>query len=204
MAISYPLSLPSVKGPSSIVIRAMNTIGVLESPFSYVQQVQDFAGDRWEADVILTPMKRADAEQWNAKLLALRGRYGTFVLGDFVNTSPRGTWSGTPLVNGASQTGETLAIDGVSVGATALAGDWFQLGSGSTSRLYKVLQDATANGSGQMTLDIWPQLRTSPANNDALTLSSPKGLWRLASNTREWSIETAQIYGLRFSAIEAL
>jgi hypothetical protein len=202
MAISYPLSLPSVKGPSSIVIRAMNTIGVLESPFSYVQQVQDFAGDRWEMDVMLVPMKRSNAEEWVAKLLALKGAYGTFLLGDSVNTSPRGTWSGTPLVKGASQTGESLAIDGVSAGATALAGDWFQLGSGSSTRLHKVLVDATANGSGEMTLDIFPKLRSSPADNAPLTLSSPKGLWRLASNTREWSIETAQIYGIRFSAIE--
>lgn len=204
MALSFPLTAPTVKNPRDIVIRARSTVGMTASPFSHEQQTYVHQGESWELDVSLPPMKRANAAAWHAFLTALNGREGTFVMGDLVGANPRGTWSGTPLVNGSSQTGKTLNVDGVSAGATALAGDWFQLGSGSTTRLHQVVQDATANGSGQLVLEIWPRLRASPADNAPLTITSAKGIWRLASNTREWSIGLAQIYGIRFAAVEAL
>ena len=123
-------------------------------------------------------MKREDAEQLIAFMLKLNGTYGTFTLGDPLNTSPRGVGTGTPLVNGGSQTGNSLVTDGWTSGQTGIlkAGDWIQLGSGSTSRLYKILSDANSNGSGQATFDIWPNLRSSPADNAAITVSSPKKL----------------------------
>lgn len=175
------------------------------SPFSFSQQVYVHQGDRWEADVVLEPMKRADAEPWVAWALSLNGREGTFLLGpDPINTTPRGTWAGTPLVNGASQTGKTLVVDGFGASATVKAGDWFQLGSASGAQLYKVVQDGTASGGGALSIEIWPRLRTSPADNAPLTSTSPKGVFRLARNQSEWSLELAQIYGLQFSALEAL
>lgn len=206
MSISYPLSLPSQVAFNGIEFRARSAVGVSESPFTFSQQVYAHQGQIWEADLSLPPMTREAAEQWVAFLLALNGREGTFLLGDTLNTTPRGTGTGTPLVNGASQTGNTLVTDGWTAGVTGIlkAGDWFQLGTGSSSRLHKIVQDATSDGSGNATLEIWPRLRSSPADNAALTLSAPKGLFRLASNVRAWSIGLAQLYGLSFAAVEAI
>lgn len=206
MALSYPLSLPATKSPAEVTLRARPVVGLSTSPFSFAQQAYVHQGEMWEADVVLPPMKRANAEPWIAFLLALNGRQGTMLLGpDTINTSARGTWVGSsPLVRGGSQTGKTLEVDNVSAGVTALAGDWFSLGTGSSTRLHKIVQDATANGSGQLTLEIWPRLRSSPADNAALTIASPKGVFRLASNVVEWSLQRAQLYGIRFSVLEAL
>lgn len=186
--------------------RGGSVVGVSTSPFSREQQVYAHQGDWWEVDVSLPAMKRADAEPWVAFLLALNGREGTFLLGEPINTAPRGVGTGTPLVKGASQTGRTLLTDGWTISQTGIlkAGDWFQLGTGSSSRLHKVVQDADSDGSGNATLEIWPRLRVSPADNAALTVSSPKGVFRLAGNMREWSLEQAAIYGLSFSCVEAL
>jgi hypothetical protein len=205
MAISYPLSLPASRFVRT-AFRARSVVGMSASPFSVAQQVYAWPGDCWMADVQLPPMKRANAEPWVAFLLALNGVEGTFLMGDVVNTTPRGVGTGTPLVKGASQTGKTLETDGWTAGQSPIlaAGDWFQLGTGSTSRLHKLVQNANSDGSGNATLEIWPRLRSSPADNAALTLSSPKGLWRLTSNVREWSLELAQIYGISFSCMEAL
>ena len=85
-----------------------------------------------------------------------------------------------------------------------LAGDYVQLGSGANTRLYKNLIDQTADGGGNMTIDIWPSLRSSPANNDALTVSSATGRWRLASNQMRWDIDDVAVYGIDFGAVEAL
>lgn len=205
MAITYPLALPSLRF-ARVTLRAVSGVAVSESPFTGAQQVYAQPRELWAADLSLPPMDRADAEAWVAWFLALNGREGTFLLGDPRNVSPRGTWAGSsPLVNGAGQTGKTLAIDGLSAGATVKAGDWFQLGSGASSRLHKVAQDATANGAGQVTLDLWPRLRASPADNAALTLASPQGVFRLSANDTAWSLEPGALYaGFNFSAGEAL
>lgn len=202
MTISYPLSIPAT-GIRSISIRARNVVAATASPFTGQQNLVRHQGSWWEAEVSLPPMDRPDAEEWIGFLMSLKGRYGTFLLGDPAATSPRGTWAGTPLVQGAGQTGETLVVDGFSAGATAKRGDYFGLGSGSTARIYKVLTDATA-AAGAMTLDIWPRLRESPADNAVVTTSSAAGLFRLASNDTEWSVDLARIYGLSFAAVEAI
>lgn len=157
-------------------------------------------------DVTLPPMKRADAEAWVAALVSLNGREGNFLFGDPANTSPRGVGTGTPLVNGGSQTGYDLITDGWTAGQTAImaAGDWIQLGSGSTSRLYKVISDVNSDGGGNATLTLWPKLRNSPSNNDAITVSSPRGRFMLADNLTDWSIDVASIYGISFRAVEDL
>lgn len=77
-------------------------------------------------------MADAVAEDWIASLLALKGRQGTFLLGDSILKAPRGTALGTPVVSGAGQTGDTLITSGWPVASNGLLkkGDWIQLGSG--------------------------------------------------------------------------
>lgn len=205
MTISYPLTAPTVRSPRNVRIGRISTVGLQMSPFTKEQTTYVHQGEMWKMDVSLPPMSRTLAEAWVGFLLALNGPEGTFLMGQPGYTTARGTWSAnSPLVNGASQTGKSLAVDGLTASATVKAGDWLQLGSGSSTRLHKVSQDATANGSGQVTLDIWPRLRSSPSDNAAVTISSPKGIWRLARNDQDWDIDLALIYGLSFSAIEAL
>jgi hypothetical protein len=204
--ISYPLALPTHTGIRSIELRATNAVAYARSPFTFAGQAFAYSGQMWQAEVTLPPMKRADAEQWVAWLVSLRGQFGTFLLGDPIGGTARGTPTGTPLVNGADQTGGTLNIDGASNSVTGWlkAGDYIQLGTGSSARLHKVLQDANSNGSGQVSLDLWPHIRVAPADNAAVTVSNAKGLFRLSSNEQSWSINEASIYGLTFGAMEAV
>jgi hypothetical protein len=204
MAITYPLSLPST-GIRAIRLTARDVVAVGESPFTLGAQVQQHAGQRWEADIELPPMVRADAEAWITFLLKLKGRFGTFLLRDTVSGAARGVWAGTPLVKGVHAAGASaVTIDGLTVATTVRVGDYIQFGSGLSTRLHKVLDDATANGSGEVTLDLWPNLRESLADNAPVVTSNALGLFRLASNERAWDIGLAQIYGLRFAAVEAL
>lgn len=202
MSISYPLTLPSTKSPARISFTSSSAVAVSRSPWTYNSQVQAFSGQVWLADISLPAMERADAEQWISFLLKLNGQEGTFLLGDGAAKTPRGTAAGSPLVNGASQTGQSLITDGWTSGSAVLkAGDYIQIGQ----RLYKVLNDVTSDGSGNATLDIWPRLRESPANNDPIVTASCVGLFRLASNqTPLFSVDAAKLYGLGFNAVEAL
>jgi hypothetical protein len=205
MTITYPLALPAGY-PARVSLRGRAVVGVSESPFSYAQQVYAHTGQRWEADIELPPMYEHVADKWVAWLLSLNGRQGTFLMGDPSKLAPRGIGGGTPLVMGAGQSGQTLAIDGCPTTTVGwlLAGDMIQLGSGSTATLHKVLVDANTNGSGEVTLDIWPRLRSVPADNAPVTIVSPVGRWRLASNEMAWSVGVAKRYGISFVAVEAL
>jgi len=202
MTISYPITLPTSPAPASVKLYGHAIVAVGVSPFTAQQQVYQHQGQFWRAQITLPPMRREDAEPWIAAMLSLNGRRGTFYLGDASATTPRGTATGTPLVNGASQTGQTLVTDGWTSGVTGIlkAGDYMQIGD----RLYKVLADANSDGTGNATFDIWPRLRESPADNAAITVTNTKGLFRRADNAAEWDIAPGKIFSMSFEAVEAI
>jgi hypothetical protein len=112
-----------------------------------------------------------------------------------------------PSVSGnQSANSDTLVITGFSpsVSGVFLAGDYIQLGSASSAQLYQVLQDASSNSSGEITLDIWPNLRTNVVDGAPVVVDSPKGIFRLANNISSWSINNFSAYGITFEAVEAL
>ncbi len=207
MAISYPLSMPS--SPTafrrfSLSTQSVNAIA--KSPYTFEEQRQTYQGMLWLAGVTLPPMKRAKAAAWIGFLTSLNGKEGTFLLGDPAGDAPRGVGTGSPLVNGGSQTGRTLNTKGWTTGVTGilLTGDYIQLGSGATSRLHQVVQDASSDGSGLSSLEIWPVLRESPVADSVIVINSTKGVFRLAENTSRSEVDFTSFYGLGFSAIEVI
>jgi hypothetical protein len=189
MSIAYPVTLPAHTGIASIGFRMVNTNAVSESPFTGVQQVQGYSRQRWEVDVTLPPLKHADAVQWIAFLASLRGRFGTFTLGDPMATSPAGTATSATVTGAAGDQSVTVTMTG-----TLLAGDYIQIGTG----LHRVL----VNRSGSGTLEIWPALRTA-ASAVAAVLVNPVGRFRLMADDPAWNVNSASIYGISFTAMEA-
>jgi len=206
MAISYPLALPTTTGIAKVRISANNVVGISQSPFTAKQQVYKYTGQFWEAEISLPPMKRSEAEYWISFLLKLNGSYGTFLLGDPNGATARGVATGTPLVNGASQTGNELVTDGWTTSTTGIlkAGDYIQLGGGASAKLHKVLDDVNSDSSGNATITIWPDLRSAPSDNAAIVVSGAKGVFRLSTNQSDWDVNEASIYGMTFPAREAL
>ena len=194
MAITYPLSLPTHTGIASSELRAINAVAYSQSPFTYAGQAHAYSGQMWQADISLPAMKRADAEQWIAFLVSLRGQYGTFTLNDPSATSPRGTAAAATISGSTGDSSVSVTMSG-----TLLAGDYIQLGTGANARLHKVLQDQSGTG----TLEIWPALRANQSSVSA-DLTSASGVFRLASNQQSWSVNEASIYGITFGAMEAL
>lgn len=205
MTISFPLSLPTTRNPRRVTFDMLSSAGASTSPFSFTQQVYENTGEGWGVTLELGDMTRSDAESWVAFLAALRGRYGTVLIGDPLGATPQGTWAGTPLLNGAHPAySRTLTVDGFTAAATGKAGDWLQFGSGASTRLHKVLQDFTANGSGQASIEIWPATRDDLADNAALTSASAKGLFRSATNKRSYTLENVKYGGIELLFVEAL
>lgn len=194
MSLSYPLTPPAALKVAKLSITARSVVSVAESPFTLEQQVYQHQGQAWQADVVCPPMERANAEDTIGFLLALNGRRGTFYLGDSAYTSPRGTISGSPTCNGAqTANSSTLTLTG-HTGSFAV-GDWLQI----SSSLYKVVQVNSGTS-----VDLFPRLRSAYAGGTAIVTSSPKGVFRLASGATKWDINEIKVYGIAFSAVEAL
>lgn len=194
MSITYPLSTPTSIGIAEITLRARNAVAISESPFSFNQQIVRHAGQRWEADVSLPPVRKDLLAPWLSMLIALRGQFGTFLLGDPDFTEPQGTATSATVSGTAGSETLTFAMAG-----TLLASDYIQVGSGSSARLYRLLEDRSGNG----TAEVWPALRATYSSASA-TLTNPQGVFRLAAPATEWSINNNNAYGISFSAVEVI
>lgn len=84
----------------------------------------------------------------------------------------KGAGGGTPLVNGADQTGAAVTIDGASASIT----NWLRAGDiiaiAGQPVVYDVQADVNTNGSGQATIPISPPIFVgrSPADNAAVEI----------------------------------
>jgi hypothetical protein len=107
MPVTYPLSLPSSPAPKSTAFQLSAQAAFGISPFTFKQQVQTHQGQMWTVDVTLPPMTRNDAAAWTAFFTSLRGREGTFYLGDWDARAPRGNGGPPP----ASSIRVTAAAD---------------------------------------------------------------------------------------------
>ncbi|MDB4215785.1 hypothetical protein N9796_00380 [bacterium] len=194
MALTYPLSTPTTIGIESIELRAVNAVAVSQSPFTYKQQVISHGGQKWEASVNIPSVHRDKAAQWKAMLVGLKGQVGTFLLGDPDYATPQGTVSSCTLTGSVGDDTVNVVMTG-----TLKAGDYIQLGSGSSAKLHQVLLDQDGDGD----LEIWPSLR-SDYTDATVTFDNPKGVFRLSNNVTSWSINNASIYGISFEAVEAL
>lgn len=207
MSIVYPLTPPATPTTRTLKMIMQSVTAMTTSPFTGQQQVIEYPGaEWWEMQVTLPPMVRASAEAWIAFLGSLRGRSGTFLMGDRTATAPLGVGTGAPVVDGANQSGKTLNVRGWTISVTGIlkAGSYLSIGTGASTRLYKNLTDANSDGAGKCALDLFPQIKDLPADGAAITLASPLGTFRLKANQREWDVSEALLYGLSFDALEAI
>ena len=101
------------------------------------------------------------------------------------NQSNRGTWGGTPVVDGASQSGDTLNIRGGTISTTnyARAGDWLLYSNGiAKAEIKLVTADADTDSSGDASIPIAPAIHTAPPDGGSIFSASPLyGLFVLES-----------------------
>lgn len=123
---------------------------------------------------------------WQNKVIAVRN--------DNIYQSIGSAWTrinvpkyGTVLVNGASQTGSSLIVDGLT--AAPQAGDTFTIAG--VDLIYTVTADATVT-SGGATLAINPALASSPANDAAITFLSTSRVGGLKNRFEKYRIGTTE------------
>jgi len=204
---TYPLNIP-LQQYAEVRWIPQTVVAETRSQFTGKRQVQVYPGQWWQAEVLYPSLDRNLAEPITGFLLALNGPEGTFLLGDPINTAPRGQakdFASSPQVNGVGQTGNSISVRNVPITLTAwlLPGDLLQIGPDSRARLHKVVSQVDTDANGLATIEIWPNLRSAPVDGEVISLTNTKGTFNLAQSGAEWVQQPAFTYETGFSAIEA-
>ena len=148
-------------------------------------------------------MTRAQFAPIDAFVMKQRGQYESFQVVPPVLNAGLGSPAGTPLVNGADQTGRSVVTDGWNASITIFkAGDFLKFAN--HDKVYKVVTDATSDGSGDSTITIEPPLVTSPATDSAITYTSVPFTVALTSGIQEFATGTTGLFSFELDMEEVI
>lgn len=167
------------------------------------RNVRQAGAQRWKMKGSYSNLTRAQFMPVWAFLMDQEGQWDTF---DFVIpdlATPQGTGGGTPLVNGASQTGKSIITDGWNNSETVfLAGDIFKFTG--HQKVYMITSDVTSDGSGNATLNFMPALNESPAENEALIVTAVPFRVQQAASTQSYTARNPLLYNFEVSFVEVI
>jgi len=161
---------------------------------------------RWAIEASYPPnLSRAELAPIFAFAIAQRGQYEIFTLiPPALWSTARGLATGTPLVDGANQTGRTVNTKGWTPNITGIlrAGDFLKFNG--HSKVYMITVDANSDGSGLAALSIEPALMTSPAADEAIICANVPFSVAFISDIQEFNIQAPQIHEFQVSFVEVL
>jgi len=168
------------------------------------RQARQTHGQYFKMTATFPPMTRAQFAPIHAFVLKQRGQYESFQVIPPVVGVGLGSPAGTPLVNGADQTGRSVVTDGWSNSIVIFkAGDYLKFAN--HDKVYTVVADVTSDGSGGTTeIDIEPALITSPADDSAITYTSVPFTVALTSRVQEFSTGTNGLFEFEIDLEEVL
>ncbi len=145
--------------------------GVLPSALSSGMQRIKRAGTRWELEVVWENVHGDELAELLAILSAAQRPDNTLSMYSF-DWVQRGAGGGTPQVDGANQVGNRLSVKGLPPSTTGYlrAGDYFSLLFGEVYETRRLELDVNSNATGNATLDFTPEIRQSPANDQAVVV----------------------------------
>ena len=183
--------------PTSPKIACINIASIqptlISRTISGRKQARQIGGQLWRMTCNFAPLTRAQFSPILAFIISQRGSYDTFTIAPNVHKDTQGSATGSPLVNGASQTGRSVITDGWNASITIFkAGDFCKFAN--HDKIYVVSADATSNGSGASTISIEPALITSPANDSAITYTAVPFTVALTGRVQEFETGTTGLY----------
>jgi hypothetical protein len=167
LPVSVP-TYPETPAPMEATVTSL-TPTLVSVTNSLKRQARSRGAHRWEIDLRYGAMTRATFAPLWAFLVSREGQARSFTV-RVPAMLPRGSVAGTPLVDGASQTGFSINTDGWGVGSLIYrAGDFVQFEG--DPKVYMVTSDVTATGGGAASLPIYPALRRSPLDNTPVNIT---------------------------------
>tara|TARA_B100001057_G_scaffold488345_1_gene572535 strand:+ start:2335 stop:2964 length:630 start_codon:yes stop_codon:yes gene_type:complete len=207
-APTYPLTFPTTQGVQKSSWGLQRAVGISTSPFTGSQQVYEHDFALWKATITLPPMNRATSAEYQTFFMQLHGRKGTFLMGDPDGKTQRGnaTQSSITIASNTAIGAYDIPVSGLtnSQSNALVKGDYIQFGTGSSAKLHMIMDNASASGSGTVTLKVEPALKVAITTSTSCVITNTVGVWRMDTNDLNWDSNHASIYGFSFSCMEAI
>lgn len=198
--------------PSRVNVSLTGNTGVFENPLTSAAQTIDRGGLRWHFVYEFANLYGANRATLMSIIAQLRGQANRLRVPVHDNPA-RGAYGGSPLVDGANQTGNSLAVKGCSNTITnwIRAGDYFSVVVNGEHELKICTADASSDGSGDIAaLTFQPRLRAAPADGAVIrvedgVLAKPTGIFIPASSELGWNSDPhvgGQLSGFSLDLIE--
>lgn len=171
------------------------------STFTARRQVLSYpSASLWRMSVDIHPQDTPYAGEWRAFFMKLRGRENWFKCPQPLYPGPTTGYAGACQVDGAGQTGFTLALKAMTPNAPVLAaGDFFTV----VDQCFVADADVTADALGEAEVSFDAPLRTSPANSAAVELAAPYFLCASTTpNAAQWMSGGAMRSSFTFEGAE--
>lgn len=164
-----PLILPTWPGPSSMTPRPIFTRNETRPASGAGPVGRNLRpGTRWAWDIELPAMSYVESLAWDDLLSEDDTVVMEILQPGLVIGAP-----GSPLINGANQSGRTLNLKGLTPGYAFRKGQWLSMIQNGQRFAYKSSAAATADGSGNMALPLRTMLRVPTLNNAVVEIAQP-------------------------------
>ncbi|WOI99672.1 hypothetical protein [Citrobacter koseri] len=171
------LEWPEDVCPASLTWRPESNTKTFRSPFNGASQTVRFPGTRWVCSLTFNNLSDEKARRIDSLVAELDGEYGRVKIRDWGRSGR--TPAGSPLVDGANQTGTELHSKGWTAGMVVLRqGDYITV----NDELKMVTADVSSASNGTALIPFAPMLRSSPPANAVIEVANPYGIFKLKDN----------------------
>lgn len=194
------IDLPSHPAPAAAQPALIDFGGFLSPALGGPIQRIERMGNRFRISVTMPPMPSAKLGRSWVRALIQGKQEGARMAFPMMGFEPG--FPGNVLVNGASQSGRTLVVDGTTPNYVFREGQFFSIVTNGKHHLHMVTAEVIANASGQATLPIEPMLRVPPANNDVCHFANPMIEGFIIGDEQAWSMGLGNFISLGFDLVE--
>lgn len=161
--------------PASAQLQLVTNKKVFKSPLTGATQTAARPGTHWRYVLQWVNLSGTPRAELFGALHQLGGVEHRLLLPIF-NQTQLGTFGGTPLVDGANQTGNSLNVRGATASVTNWihAGDFFKVGD----QLLQCVASADSDSTGDIQISFQPEIRDSFADGDAITVAAADAVGR--------------------------
>lgn len=171
------LKWPEDVCPASLTWRPESNTKTFRSPFNGASQTVRFPGTRWVCSLTFNNLSDEKSRRIDSLVAELDGEYGRVKIRDWGRSGR--TPAGSPLVDGANQTGTELHSKGWTAGMVVLRqGDYITV----NDELKMVTADVSSASNGTALIPFAPMLRSSPPANAVIEVANPYGIFKLKDN----------------------
>lgn len=195
------IELPETPGPNGadpyFFDPGLNLRGALGGPTVRLDRL----GARYGVAVTYPPMYANDAKVFISRLIRAKSE-GLRMPYPLLGVVQGG--AGSPLIDGADQTGRTLNIKGVTPGYLFKEGSWLSIEDANGQHyLHNVAASTRAPANGEVALPLCEMLRRPFANEDIVHVGRPMIEGFVQGDQQSWTLSIGNFVQLQFAIEEA-